>query len=55
MASHGVSVQSQPKTGDLPTPVCSGGKEGGKGGLSQSSSQVIFPSVIEDRTVSLQK
>ena len=42
MASHGVSAQSQPKC-----------FEGGKGGLSQSSSQVILPSVIEEGVVSL--
>ena len=54
VASHSVSAQSQPKGfGGLPTHVCSGGKGGGRGGLRQSSSKVILPSVIEEGVVSL--
>ena len=52
--SHGVCTQGQPQGfKGLPTPVCRGCKGGKRGGLGQSSSQVILPSVIEEGAVSL--
>ena len=54
MASHGICAQGQKKGFEgLPTPVCRGCEGGGRGGLRQSSSKVILPSVIEEGVVSL--